>query len=62
MSDSPASVPTIIAHLNPVTEQFGPVSYDSDQMQIPDTVGDVPRFVYQLLTDAEQEICDMATD
>lgn len=62
MKETPSYVPEIIEHLNPVMEQFGPVSHDSDQMQIPDTVGEIPRLVYQLLTDAEQEICNKATD
>ncbi len=62
MSKAPASVPEIIKNLNPVTEHFGPVSQDTGNMQIPDTIQDIPRVVYQALTEAEQAICDMATD
>jgi hypothetical protein len=52
----------ILEHLNTVTEQFGPVSLDSGQMQIPDGAKGIPRIVYQALTEAEQAICDAATD
>lgn|GEM_PF-4455673 len=62
MKHTQACVPEIMEHLNPVTEQFGAVSHNADQMQIPDTISDIPRFLYHLLTDAEQEICDKATD
>jgi len=62
MKSESTAVPEIIEHLNPVTEQCGPISRDSGQMQVPDTVKDVPRFVYRLLTTAEQTICDKATD
>ena len=62
MKNAPASIPDIIEHISPVTEQFGPISQDSGQMQIPPTVQDVPRFVYELLTKTEQTICDTATD
>ncbi len=62
MKNKPTFVPEIIEHLNPVTEQFGAVSHDSGQMQIPDSVKEVPRFMYKFLTEAEQAMCDKATD
>ena len=62
MKNKPTEVPEIIKNINPVTEQFGPISQDLDQMQIPDTVKEVPGFVYKLLTSADQTLCDKATD
>jgi len=55
MKTAPASVPEIIEHLNPVTEQFGPVT-QSDALQ------DVSDIIHELLTKDEQRICDKATD
>jgi hypothetical protein len=62
MKNTQTTVPKIIEHLNPVTEQFGLISEDSGQMQIPATVQEVPGFLYKLLTATEQAICDKATD
>jgi hypothetical protein len=62
MKSKTVCVPTIIEHLNPVTEQFGPLSLNTNQMQIPDKLQDIPRIINMLLSDAEQAICDTATD
>lgn len=62
MRDTPTSVPEIIRNLNPVTEQFDPVSQDSGQMQISSAAQNDPGFLHQMLTKAEQAICDLATD
>ena len=62
MKNKPSEVPDIIKNITPVTEQSGPVSHDADLMQIPDTVKKVPEFVYELLTEAEQTICDKSKD
>jgi len=61
MKNTHTAVPEIIEHLNPVTEQFGPVSHDSRQMQIP-TTEDIIGYTNKLLTKTEQAICDIATD
>lgn len=62
MKNTSAYVPKIIEHLNPVTEQFGPASENTGQMQIPSSVVDIPGYLYTLLAKAEQAICDKATD
>ncbi len=62
MKPTPTPVPVILEHLNPVTEHFGPISKDTGKMQIPDTMQDIPRFVYELLTETEQAMCDKVTD
>jgi hypothetical protein len=62
MRDTSTSVPEIIKNLNPVTEQFDSDSQDSRQMQKSLAAQNGPGFLHELLTKAEQAICDMATD
>ena len=62
MKNTTTSVPLIIQNISPVTEQFGPLSHDSDIMQIPANVSDIPKFLYHLLSEGEEDICESATD
>ncbi len=62
MKNTPTSVPLITKNISPVTEQFGPLSHDSDLMQIPENISDIPKFLYHVLSKAEEEACDSATD
>ena len=62
MKDTPASVPEITEHLNPVTEQFGPVLQDLGQRPILHTAQNDSGFLHQSLSPTEQIICDTATD
>lgn len=62
MSKPSGYIPAIIENLNPVTEQFGDISRDSGKMQIPGSVKNVPLFVYNLLTEAEQVMDDNGKD
>lgn len=62
MANASTSVPEIIRNLNLVTEQFDPVDQNPTRMQKSNTAENDLSLRHQLLTNAEQAICDMATD
>ena len=62
IKDTQASIPDIIKNINPVTEHFDPVPESSEPAQVTKTVQDHPGFLHHLLSEAEQLICDKATD
>jgi hypothetical protein len=61
MINTHTSVPEIIEHLNPVTEQFGPVSKNSGQIQIP-TARNIRNYAHKFLAKARHAISDIASD
>ena len=62
IKDTQTSVPDIIKNLNPVTEHFDSVPGQASQRRASQITQEDPGYLHQLLTKAEQAICDLATD
>ncbi len=58
MKDTHTSVPEIIKHLNPVTEQFGPLLHNSGHTLLP-SAQTIRSYAGKLLIMVEKAICDI---